>query len=410
MTTPFRTAFVLTLVAAVVVPMPGQAQPQAEPDRRIALTFDDLPMTAGDDCDASTVRAVTTRLTRALAARGLPAAGFATPGRRCLSSELLAETLGAWREVGAIVGNHTATHPDLNSTLIERYVADIKRAQRLIDASVGTGDRWFRPPYLRSGGEAGKKRALQQYLRENGYRLAPVTVDNQEWVYAAVYADARTRGDEALASRIVDAYVAHLEECVAYYERLSLELLGREIPQVLLLHANLLNAERLDRVIAMLEGRGYRFIGLPEAVSDPSLPAKTGISVRGDSHGFSAGRWKTAWTSPPSHVRRSGWRTRSARSVRGMAKSLAGQTEKEPAAHRPARSQRRFGIPPSSCRAPSAGSCRRRRTASNTSSMSVCRMTTTPLCGATLSSTCSTQTTRLRSRVMSSSISATEIT
>lgn len=47
-------------------------------------------------------------------------------------------------------------------------------------------------------------------------------------------------------------------------------MFGREIPHTLLLHANLLNAEQLERVLAMLEDRGYRFVGLPEAVSDPA--------------------------------------------------------------------------------------------------------------------------------------------
>jgi hypothetical protein len=57
---------------------------------------------------------------------------------------------------------------------------------------------------------------------------------------------------------------------MAYYERLSIEVFGRQIPQVLLLHANLLNAEHLERVVDMLAARAYAFIGLPKAVSDPA--------------------------------------------------------------------------------------------------------------------------------------------
>jgi ketosteroid isomerase-like protein len=44
----------------------------------------------------------------------------------------------------------------------------------------------------------------------------------------------------------------------------------REIPQVLLLHANSLNADYLDILLDLLEDRGYRFVGLSEAVSDPA--------------------------------------------------------------------------------------------------------------------------------------------
>ena len=236
--------------------------------RQIALTFDDLPVSGAGACDAAYVRDVTAKLTRILQARSIPAMGLATPGARCMTPALLAETLGRWQQAGAIIGNHSATHPDLNSTRIDAYLANIDRAQALIDSAVRTDGRWFRPPYLHSGNDAAKKRALSAYLAANGYRLAPVTVDNQEFVYAAVYAAARARGDEALAARVADGYVLHLEEAMAFYERLSIGVFGREIPQVLLLHANLLNAEHLSRAIEMLAGRGYSFVSVPQALSD----------------------------------------------------------------------------------------------------------------------------------------------
>lgn len=100
----------------------GQDQ---SPDRRVALTFDDLPMTGAGACDPALVREVTAELTGKLAARSLPAAGLATPGRGCLTSQLLRETLLRWLDVGAVIGNHTATHPDINSTPIESYLADV---------------------------------------------------------------------------------------------------------------------------------------------------------------------------------------------------------------------------------------------------------------------------------------------
>jgi hypothetical protein len=45
-------------------------------------------------------------------------------------------------------------------------------------------------------------------------------------------------------------------------------LVGREIPQILLLHSNRLNADTFDQLARMLEGRGYSFIPLGEAVAD----------------------------------------------------------------------------------------------------------------------------------------------
>jgi peptidoglycan-N-acetylglucosamine deacetylase len=43
---------------------------------------------------------------------------------------------------------------------------------------------------------------------------------------------------------------------------------GREIPQVLLIHANEINAECLDALLARLSARGDRFVTLEDATKD----------------------------------------------------------------------------------------------------------------------------------------------
>ena len=57
----------------------------------------------------------------------------------------------------------------------------------------------------------------------------------------------------------------------AFYERQSLAILGREIPQVLLLHANRAQRRDLRRADArLLRGRGYRSVPLEPALADPA--------------------------------------------------------------------------------------------------------------------------------------------
>ncbi|MDP3909396.1 MAG: polysaccharide deacetylase family protein [Gemmatimonadales bacterium] len=260
----------LLIALPPLLTLPLAAQRTAPPPRQVALTFDDLPVTSGR-CDAAHVEYVTAQLTGILRQRALPAAGLVTPAGECTTPAMLQASLERWQAAGAVLGNHSATHPDFNTTAVDAYLANVDRAQRLIDAAVRTESRWFRAPLLHTGNEPGKKAALRAHLAANGYRVAPVTVDNQEWVYAAVYADARRRGDAALARRVADAYIEHLAEAMAFYERLSIAVFRREIPQVLLLHANLLNAEHLDRVVDMLDARGYEFVGMPEALSDPAF-------------------------------------------------------------------------------------------------------------------------------------------
>ena len=49
-----------------------------------------------------------------------------------------------------------------------------------------------------------------------------------------------------------------------YFERESRALFGREIPQVLLVHANGVNADRFGELAAMMRRRGYAFVTLDE--------------------------------------------------------------------------------------------------------------------------------------------------
>jgi len=53
-----------------------------------------------------------------------------------------------------------------------------------------------------------------------------------------------------------------------YFEKLSRDLLGYEPRQILLLHANNLEADHIGELIGLLRKRGYRFITLEEALSD----------------------------------------------------------------------------------------------------------------------------------------------
>jgi hypothetical protein len=95
-----------------------------------------------------------------------------------------------------------------------------------------------------------------------------VTVDNDEYVYAAVYADALRRGDMASAARIGDDYLRYMDEVFAFFEDVSRRVTGREIRQVLLLHANTLNADRFGALAEVLVRRGYGFVPLADALQD----------------------------------------------------------------------------------------------------------------------------------------------
>jgi peptidoglycan/xylan/chitin deacetylase (PgdA/CDA1 family) len=234
----------------------------AEPRREVAITVDDVPL-QGAPCDSVSVRDVNAKLLAALRAEKAPVTGFVI-GRQC--KERRPEVLKLWRAAGAELGNHTWSHPDLNGTPLAEYEADIVRNE---DALPGK-PRYFRHPMLHAGGDAATKRALDGFLAERGYRVAPVTLDNSDWIFARAYSLARRRGDQAAMTRIREAYLPYMESIFAFFERRSVEVTGREIRQVLLLHVSELNAGAAPALLRMIRARGYRFVTLDRALADPA--------------------------------------------------------------------------------------------------------------------------------------------
>jgi len=94
----------------------------------------------------------------------------------------------------------------------------------------------------------------------------------------------------ALAPRVRKEYVPYMESLVSFFEKRSVEVVGREFPQVLLIHANHLNAELLPALLDMFEKRGYRFISLEHALQDEAYRLPNEYAGKG---GFS---WIHRWS------------------------------------------------------------------------------------------------------------------
>jgi peptidoglycan/xylan/chitin deacetylase (PgdA/CDA1 family) len=284
----------LPLVAALLVLAAADAARAAE--RSLAVTFDDLPgnEAALVSSDPDALAATTRRLLAVFAAHRIPVVGFVNEGKLVREGETTQQAearsamLKLWVDAGLELGNHGYSHLDLNRTPLAAFEADVTRGEpvtrRLLEAS-GRRLRYFRHPFLHVGLELEKRRAFEAFLAQAGYRVAPVTIDNDEWVYAAVYADAQRRGDRALADRVGTDYLRYMAEVFAFFEDVSRRLTGREIRQVLLLHANALNAEYFGRLADAIEARGYRYLTLDDALTDEAyrLP---------DSY---VGEWGISW-------------------------------------------------------------------------------------------------------------------
>lgn len=96
-------------------------------------------------------------------------------------------------------------------------------------------------------------------------------------------------GDPAVAGRIADDYLRYMDEVFTFYEGVSRRMTGREIPQILLLHANSLNADRFHAVAEALRQRGYTFVSVAQALEDPVY------RLRDEFVGAPANSWFNHW-------------------------------------------------------------------------------------------------------------------
>lgn len=263
--------------APPAVPMTTAGVAEPLPDRRIAITFDDLPWVMTRDDAPAHLAEEHARLLDGLRQAGVPAIGFVNEGKLYVGNTLRPERvrmLGDWLGAGHELGNHTRWHSDLHAVGLKAFKADILQGElrlRPMLAKRGLKLRWFRHPFLRTGRTAGEKAAVDDFLAKRGYRVAPVTVNSSEWIFALAYRNALAKGADAdTLGKLRSEYIAYMLAVLIHYEKRSVDLFGFEVPQVLLLHANEINAATLPELVAAIRARGYRFVTLDDATSDPS--------------------------------------------------------------------------------------------------------------------------------------------
>jgi peptidoglycan/xylan/chitin deacetylase (PgdA/CDA1 family) len=276
-----RTGVLAILLLSCTVVAVTQSPPIS---RQVALTFDDLPATRS--ANLSAMHDTTVKLLRILTRERVPATGFVNESKLFFGNQVEERTalLEAWLDAGFDLGNHTYSHVAIDRVPFEEYRDDLIRGElvtrRLLEGH-GRRLRYFRHPQLRTGPTPEYKRALEALLAERGYRVAPVTIDNNDFVFADIYWRARERGDLATMQRVGAAYVPYMESVVAHFEQLSRDFLGYEVPQVLLLHANELNGDYLDDLVGMMRRRSYGFVTLDAALTDPAYALPDVVAPRG---------------------------------------------------------------------------------------------------------------------------------
>jgi peptidoglycan/xylan/chitin deacetylase (PgdA/CDA1 family) len=269
-----RVGLLCGVAIAVAAGVDNHAQ-SPQPLRLMAVTVDDLPVAQPSWHTDEQMERITTDLLATLAKHRVPAVGFVNEGKLETNGEVNAFRLGLlarWLGAGFELGNHGYAHLDLHKVPPEEWKANVvlgeTQTRKLVEASGGKL-RYFRHPFLHTGLSGEVQAETYDFLASRGYTVAPVTIDNSEWVYGRAYALAYNDDDNGMKQRIARDYIRYMLEVVEFYEGQSRAIVGRAIPHVLLVHAYALNADWLDELLAELERRGFRWVSLETALEDP---------------------------------------------------------------------------------------------------------------------------------------------
>lgn len=244
-----------------------------KPDRQVSITIDDLPAASAPTMSAATITEMTTKLLTTIRDQKVPVVGFVNEKKLYKLGEIdqRINALKLWLDFGFELGNHTYSHASLNKTPLAVWEEEVIRGETVTSMLMAERKmklRYFRHPYLDTGRDLETRRKAEEFLTQRGYRIAPITLDAWDWMYATVYEDAKKRGDTALQKKLVDSYLDYSNQVFAYAEQLSMRLLGYEPKQILLIHGNQLEADHIGELFDVFRKRGYRFITLEDALSD----------------------------------------------------------------------------------------------------------------------------------------------
>ncbi len=268
---PLLEFLVIALCTFSAGPLVLQAQKQ--PERQVAITIDDLPAGAANSMTAATISEMTSKLLGTLRDQKVPAVGFINEKKLYKWGEIddRIKVLRMWLDYGFELGNHTFSHMSLNKAGLKAWEDDVVQGEsvtRMLLAEHNQKLRYFRHPFLDTGRDLQTRREAEAFLVARGYRIAPVTLDAWDWMYAGVYEDARKRGDTSLQQELTRSYLSYSDEMFAYTEQLAKQTIGYEPKQILLLHANQLEADHIGELLEVMRKRGYHFITLEDALSD----------------------------------------------------------------------------------------------------------------------------------------------
>jgi len=238
--------------------------------KKIAITFDDLPLT-GEQQTIQSAEYVTNHLRAVTEQYNIPVTLFITGQNLFVDGQTDSRVslIKSWDIPNVDLQNHSFSHLSYHQTQNENFFNDIRFKNFLVKhyfQKDSTDFIYFRAPFNHIGERSTKTDSLLQFLAQENMLLAPFTIENSDYIYNKVYINYYENGEYEKAKSVGKLYLEHLKRSINYFEELSYETFGEYIPQILLIHSNRINADYFAEMILLLQNSGYQINSFQEIV------------------------------------------------------------------------------------------------------------------------------------------------
>lgn len=242
--------------------------------KNICFTIDDLPVVSYGINDTTFQQNLMNGIIQSLKKNNIPAIGFVNEMKLYKNDSInkfQISLLENWIDNNLELGNHTFSHPDYNKVNFKEFSDNVLNGEIITQQILSERKKslkYFRHPYLHIGNTKEKYDSLNNFLERKNYITAPVTIDNDDYLFALAYKRTKVKNDTILAKQIGKDYIDYMERKLHYFENQSQKLFGKNINHILLMHASWLNSDFIDSLAVMFKNNNYSFISLDETLKD----------------------------------------------------------------------------------------------------------------------------------------------
>lgn len=235
--------------------------------KQVAITIDDVPNTAQYKNDVFKANLLNT-----LDSLNIPITIFINYGKLNQNDQVdeNKKLLSSWLSRKYITAaNHTYSHLSYPDVGFQAFKEDIEKGEAFRDLLKQKNEtKYFRFPFNNLGKDSLQHVQIKTYLRDEGFTIAPHTVESSDWMFSYLYDHYLKTGEQENAREIAKSYVTETIEYFDFFDSLAEAQYGRNIKHIYLCHDNTLNAEYLPQIVRLLKEKNYSFISLEEAFED----------------------------------------------------------------------------------------------------------------------------------------------